>query len=130
MKFSIITATYNSALYLEKTIESVLSQSYSDIEYIIVDGNSTDATHEIIKKYSESISALLIEDDESMYDAINKGIRISTGDVIAILNSDDRLASVDTIKTIADILCDKSVSGVYSNIINCYGKFQVKRFSK
>jgi len=127
VKFSIITATYNSALYLEETIESVLSQTYSDIEYIIVDGNSTDATHEIIKKFSGSISKLLIEDDESMYDAINKGIRISTGDVIAILNSDDQLASVDTIKTMADILCDKSVSGVYSNIINCYGKLQVKK---
>ena len=61
MKFSIITATYNSALYLEETIESVLSQTYSDIEYIIVDGNSTDATHEIIKKFSGSISTLLIE---------------------------------------------------------------------
>lgn len=127
MKVSIITVTFNSALYLEETITSVLSQSYGNIEYIVVDGNSTDGTHEILKEYSNNISKIIIEDDDSMYEAINKGIMASTGDVIAILNSDDRIASTDAVKKIVETLSDDQISGCYSNVINCYGKEQIRK---
>ena len=89
MKVSIITVCYNSAKTLEQTIESVLAQDYPQIEYIVIDGNSQDGTQEIIQKYQSSIAKTLSEPDRGMYDAMNKGIAMATGDVIGILNSDD-----------------------------------------
>jgi len=89
LKVSIVTITYNSEKTLEETINSVLSQSYKNIEYIIVDGNSSDKTIEIIKKYGDKISTFLSEPDDGIYDAMNKGIKLATGDVVGILNSDD-----------------------------------------
>ena len=86
---SIITVSFNSEKHINKTINSVLSQTYSNIEYLIIDGKSTDSTCEIISKYGSKIDFFLSESDESMYDAINKGIKKSSGDLIAILNSDD-----------------------------------------
>jgi len=88
-KISIITPTYNSGKYLEETIKSVISQNYPDLEYIIIDGGSTDNTLEIIKKYSDYISFWVSEPDSGMYDAINKGFQKSTGEIMAWLNSDD-----------------------------------------
>lgn len=127
MKISIITVTYNSEKYLEETIQSVLSQTYQNIEYIIVDGNSTDGTQSIIAKYSKFISKVIIEDDESMYDAINKGIKASNGDVIAILNSDDKLSTPKSIEHIAKVLINVNVHGCYSNIINSYKNTLIKK---
>ncbi len=89
MKLSIITICYNSSSTIEDTINSVLSQNYDNIEYIIVDGNSTDNTLEIINKYSNRIAKIISEKDNGIYDAMNKGICLATGDVIGILNSDD-----------------------------------------
>jgi glycosyltransferase involved in cell wall biosynthesis len=88
-KISIITVTFNSEKYLEQTILSVIDQNYPNLEYIIIDGNSTDNTLNIIKKYEKSITYWISENDEGIYDAINKGILISTGDFIGIINSDD-----------------------------------------
>ncbi len=96
MKVSIITPTFNSAETLENTIKSVLSQSYPDIEYIIVDGKSTDNTLDIVKKY-DKINKVISEPDKGIYDAMNKGIRLATGDVVGILNSDDIYASENVI---------------------------------
>ncbi len=96
MKISIITVTYNSARTIQDTIDSVLSQTYKDIEYIVVDGDSSDNTIEIIKKNQKRFEGnlkWLSEPDSGIYDAMNKGIRISTGDVIGILNSDDFFTS-------------------------------------
>ena len=89
MKISIITVCYNSAATLEETIKSVLSQSYPNIEYIIVDGASTDATPEILNRYADKISRIISEPDKGIYDAMNKGLHVAQGDVIGILNSDD-----------------------------------------
>lgn len=90
-RFSIITVTYNSEKTIEQTIKSVLLQSYSNFEYIIVDGASTDNTLEIIKKHAAFDNRIryISEPDAGIYDAMNKGIKIATGDVVALLNSDD-----------------------------------------
>lgn len=113
MKVTLITVCFNSAATLSTAIDSVLSQKGVDVEYIIVDGGSKDGTVEIIKEYAEKTlnSQLLTpnftfrwlsESDQGMYDAINKGIKMATGDVVGILNADDVLASDDTLKRIAE----------------------------
>lgn len=89
MKISIITVCYNRKDTIEQTIESVLNQSYADKEYIIIDGNSTDGTQDIIQKYKDRLAYWCSEPDNGLYDAMNKGLRHVTGDVIAFLNSDD-----------------------------------------
>lgn len=89
-KISIITISYNAASTIDTTIKSVISQDYSNYEYIIIDGGSTDGTVDIIKKYNKTISYWVSEPDKGISDAFNKGIRIATGDVIGILNSDDQ----------------------------------------
>ena len=79
MKVSIITVSYNSRAFIEQTIESVLSQNYKNIEYIIIDGGSIDGTVEIVKSYGDNISNFISEKDKGIYDAMNKGIRLSGG---------------------------------------------------
>ena len=96
MKISIITATYNSEKTIEETLNSVLSQSYTDYEHIIIDGVSKDNTLSIIKKYEPKYNGrlkIISEKDSGLYDAMNKGIKNAIGDVIGILNSDDIYAS-------------------------------------
>lgn len=88
-KVSIITVCYNSAKTIEDTIQSVINQTYDNIEYIIVDGLSTDNTLEIVNKYKDRIATIVSEKDAGLYDAINKGIGLATGEIIANLNSDD-----------------------------------------
>ncbi|WOE67794.1 glycosyltransferase family 2 protein [Aeromonas allosaccharophila] len=114
MKVSIITVCYNSEKTIEDTIRSVENQTYKDIEYIIIDGGSTDQTNEIVKKHSNIVSVHISEKDNGLYDAMNKGIKLATGDVIGILNSDDVLASNTTIEKIADSI--KEVDGVYGDV--------------
>ena len=116
MKISLITVTYNSEKYLSQSIESVKRQTYKDIEHIIVDANSTDGTLSIIKKYEDHISKWISEPDRGMYDAINKGIRMATGDVIGILNSDDMLVSDDVIASIVNVFENKQVDSVYGDL--------------
>jgi len=89
MKVSIITVTYNSASTLEETILSVINQTYKNIEFIIIDGKSSDGTLAIIEKYNHAISKFVSEKDKGIYDALNKGIAMASGDVIGILHSDD-----------------------------------------
>ena len=85
LKISIITATFNSEKYLEETIRSVLSQSYQNIEYIIIDGGSTDRTLKIVEKHTGKIDKVVSEHDSGIYDAFNKGIKLATGDIIYFL---------------------------------------------
>lgn len=89
MRISIITVCYNSESTIRDTIESVLAQTYYNIEYIVVDGQSNDKTLDIINEYSDRIDTVVSESDQGIYDAMNKGITMATGDVIGILNSDD-----------------------------------------
>lgn len=89
MRISIITVSYNSAGTIERTIKSVIQQEYGDVEYIVIDGGSTDGTVDVIRKYEKKIFFWLSEPDEGIYDAMNKGIRRATGEIIAFLNSDD-----------------------------------------
>lgn len=110
MKISIITATYNSGATIRDTIKSVLSQNYSDFEHIIVDGGSKDKTIDIIKDFESQYKGRLkwiSEPDKGIYDAMNKGIQLSTGDVIGILNSDDYFTSDTILDSIA-----KNITGV------------------
>lgn len=103
MKFSIITITFNSAKYLEETIRSVLDQDYTDLEYIIVDGGSTDGTLDIIRRHAERDGRLrwVSEPDEGIADAFNKGISRATGEIIGIINSDDTYAP-GALRAVAD----------------------------
>ncbi len=117
MKVSIITVTYNSAAYLKDCINSVVEQHYPDIEYIIVDGGSTDCTLDIIKKYEPHIAKWVTEKDRGMYDAINKGIALATGDIIGILNSDDMLASNDVVDAIVDCFNEHQLDAVYGDLV-------------
>lgn len=102
MKISIITVCWNSADTIKDAINSVLMQSYPDIEYIIVDGGSTDGTVQIIESFKDQIAKFVSEPDNGIYDAMNKGIKLCTGDVIGILNSDDFYASNDLIQKVFD----------------------------
>lgn len=98
--FSIITVTYNAELWLERTILSVLNQSYPTIEYIIIDGASTDGTNKIIQQYRAGIAYSISEPDKGLYDAMNKGLQKATGDYVWFLNAGDTLYSMDTVREI------------------------------
>ena len=117
MKVSIITVCFNSEKTIERTINSVLSQNYSNIEYIIVDGDSNDSTIQIIEKYKNSIQKFVSEKDDGIYDAINKGISISTGDIVGILNSDDIFSNQSIISDIAKVFIEKpQLDSIIGNI--------------
>ena len=120
MTISIITATFNSAKTLKDTFDSVLRQDYKDIEYIVVDGMSKDNTVDIIKEYEplfEGKMHWISEKDKGLYDAMNKGIAMATGDVVGILNSDDFFTSDDTLSCIAKTMeNDSNIDAVYGDI--------------
>lgn len=117
MKVSIITVSFNSAKTIADTIESVLSQDFPDIEYIIVDGNSSDDTVKIIRQYEHRISKWISEQDEGMYDAMNKGIAMATGDVIGILNSDDIYMNNHVISELMALMQEKNAQVVFADLI-------------
>ena len=85
-KITVVTVVYNGILTLDATIKSVISQTYSNLEYIVVDGGSTDGTLELLKKYNSQISIIISEKDDGLYDAMNKGIALSTGEWICFMN--------------------------------------------
>lgn len=119
MKISIITATYNSESTLSDTVSSVLKQTYPDIEYLIIDGASTDGTIDLIDSYEPLFNGKLkwiSEKDQGIYDAMNKGLRMATGDVIGILNSDDYFTRIDIIEKIATHFKDEEIDAVYGDI--------------
>ena len=116
MKVSIITVTLNSEKYLADCIQSVRKQGYSNIEHIIIDGKSTDGTLHIIKKNENHLS-WISETDRGMYDAINKGIALATGDIIGILNSDDIFASEDVIENIVHCFKTENTDSVYGDLV-------------
>ena len=120
MKISIITATYNSEKTVKDTIESILGQTYTDYEHIIIDGASKDHTMEIVKSYEKAYAGRLryiSEKDSGLYDAMNKGIKMATGDIIGILNSDDIYATKDVLQIIVDTFTKTNCDGSYGNLI-------------
>ena len=120
MKISIITVSYNSEKTIKDTLDSVLSQSYQDIEYLIIDGLSKDKTVDIIKKYESSFNGRMnwiSEKDKGLYDAMNKGIQLATGDVIGIINSDDLFCDEYAIEKVMKVFEDnKSFDSVYADL--------------
>ncbi len=128
MKVTIITITYNSAKTLQRALESVQSQNYPDIEHVIVDGASTDGTREIIESYAASNSKVrwVSEKDDGIYNALNKGIKIATGDVIGFLHSDDILYSADSIGHIVDGFESSNADVIYGDLQYCRGNKVVR----
>ena len=116
-KISIITVAFNSAKTIKGTIESIISQDYNNIEYLIIDGGSKDGTMEIVKSYSEHVKYYVSESDNGIYDAMNKGIRAATGDVIGILNSDDFYPNSFVLSNVAKLFQKYSCDAVYGDLV-------------
>lgn len=124
MKLSIITINLNNRIGLQRTIESVINQTFTDYEWIVIDGGSTDGSKELIERYSEHFAYWVSEPDKGIYNAMNKGIKVAKGDYLQFLNSGDWLANEDVIK---DIIND-SFSGdiIYGNLFEIHGDKTVK----
>jgi glycosyltransferase involved in cell wall biosynthesis len=116
-KFTIITVTYNAEKTVEDTICSVLSQTYPDVEYIIVDGASDDGTLSIIDKYCGRISRVISEPDKGPYDAMNKGIAMATGDIIGLLHSDDMYTDINAISRISEPFNRENVDSAFGDLV-------------
>ena len=132
MKISIITVCFNSSKTIEKTFQSIKNQSYQNIEHIVVDGGSSDDTLKIIKNYNSCISNYISESDKGLYDAMNKGIAMATGDIIGILNSDDIFVDNYVLEKIAKFHTKNSINASVGNItqFNESGKTVRKYSSK
>ena len=117
MKVSIVTVCYNSEQTIEDSILSVINQRYDDIEYIIVDGKSNDRTLDIVNQYKSSITRIVSETDQGIYDAMNKGLALSTGEVVAFLNSDDIYQDDQVIASVVEAMESKKVDCLYGDIV-------------
>ncbi|MDQ3108811.1 MAG: glycosyltransferase [Bacteroidota bacterium] len=116
MKISVITASFNNADTIADTIRSVIAQDYAEIEYIIIDGNSTDDTLKIIEEFKTNISKIISEKDNGIYFALNKGIELATGDVIAFLHADDIFADPEVLSKVMQLFREKNVESVYGDL--------------
>ena len=117
MKISIITATYNSGKTIGDTLDSIAAQSHDDIEHIVVDGQSSDDTLSILDAHRRRIARLVSEPDRGIYDAMNKGIAIATGEIIGLLNSDDVFADRDSLREVATAMQDPEVDCCYGDLV-------------
>lgn len=115
MKISIITIAFNSEETIEETIQSVIAQDYSNIEYIVIDGGSTDGTMSIVEKYLDKLAVVVSEPDKGIYDAMNKGVSLATGELIGILNSDDIYANNSVVSSIVTKVADND--SVYADLV-------------
>jgi glycosyltransferase involved in cell wall biosynthesis len=127
MKVSIITVCFNSIDTLKKTIDSVRNQTYSDIEYIVIDGASTDGTVQLLMENKNYITKLVSEPDNGLYDAMNKGIKLSTGNIVGILNSDDIFYSNSVIEEVVAFHVSENIQASIGDIIQCDTLGKVKR---
>ena len=132
MKISIITSVYNNQETIAEAIDSVLSQTYPNIEYIIVEGGSTDNTVNIIKSYQDRLDTFISEPDKGIYDGLNKGINLATGDVICFLHSDDLYSDNTIIEQVAKAFINSNVDSVYGDLtyVNKNDSSKVVRFWK
>lgn len=117
MKVSIITSVFNNEETIEETLNSVLSQDYNDIEYIVIDGASTDRTCEIVKKYLDHVDVFISEPDKGIYDGLNKGIKVATGDIISFLHSDDIFYDKTTISEVVSAFQHYNTDSVYGDLV-------------
>jgi glycosyltransferase len=117
MKVSIITSVYNNKETIKEALYSVFSQTYKNIEYIIVDGKSNDGTMDIIKKYEKQIDIIVSEPDNGIYDGLNKGVKLATGDIIAFLHSDDIYSTNTIVEEIVKNFIDTKADGVYGDLV-------------
>ncbi len=117
MKISIITVVYNGAQTIADTIRSVQAQDYDDIEYIVIDGGSTDGTQDVVRSFGDAVDTFISEPDKGIYDAMNKGLRLAGGELVSILNSDDFYASPDVLRTVADTFAGNDVDAVYGDLV-------------
>jgi len=127
-KISIITVTLNNKEYLERAIKSVVEQTYNNIEYIVIDGGSTDGSLDIIKRYEDKIDYWVSEEDNGLYDAMNKGIRKAKGDWILILNSDDYYINNNVIEKAVEYLDDSGKYFYYFTMIHEYANGKKKTY--
>ncbi len=117
MKVTIITVCYNSEKTIEDTIKSVLDQVYTEIEYIVIDGGSQDETKSIIEKYRHRIDRFISEPDDGLYDAMNKGVELATGDVVGTLNSDDVFVNEFSVEKLMSGFSGLDVDAVYADLV-------------
>jgi glycosyltransferase involved in cell wall biosynthesis len=117
LKISIITVVWNNKATIKDAIDSVLSQTYKNIEYIIIDGASTDGTIEVVQSYGEAITKFVSEKDKGLYDAMNKGLALATGDIVGILNSDDFYIDAFVIERVVKEFEEKQVDSVYADLV-------------
>ena len=125
-KFTVITVTYNAGSVLEDTIQSVISQTYHHIEYLIIDGASKDDTLDVVKRYDGHITRVVSEPDGGLYDAMNKGIALATGDYLCFLNAGDSFHEDDTLQLIAHSLQEAELPDVIygeTALVNAKGHF-------
>jgi glycosyltransferase involved in cell wall biosynthesis len=116
LKISLVTVVYNAQATIASCIESVIGQNYPHIEYIIVDGGSTDNTLQIIDQYRHVVSLIISEPDQGIYDAMNKGLKLATGQVVGTLNADDKLADSQVLSAIAQAFASSNADAVYGNL--------------
>lgn len=116
MKVSIITATFNSSKTILDTLSSLNAQSYNNIEYIVIDGASSDSTLSVIKENCSRVTTIISEPDKGIYDALNKGITMATGDIVGFLHSDDLFAYPDAIKELVETLQREGTQAVYADL--------------
>lgn len=116
-RISVITAVFNRASTLDEAVRSVGSQSWPDVEHIVIDGGSTDGSLDILASHKHSIAHMVSEPDNGIYDALNKGIRRATGDIIGFMHADDSYSTPQALKRVADAFADPSVGAVYSDLV-------------
>lgn len=128
MKVSIITTVFNNRDTIESAVQSVLGQNYPNIEYIIVDGGSNDGTIDIINKYKDRVAKFISEKDKGIYDGMNKGIRLASGDIIGILNSDDFYYDNNVISNVVKEFEIKNVDSVFADLVYINGNQKIVRY--
>jgi len=115
-KISLITVSFNAQSSISRCIESVIGQTFKNFEYIIIDGASTDNTLDIIRAYTDNIAVLVSEPDKGIYDAINKGIRMATGDIVGVLHADDFFADSNALASIAEAFTQTNAQALYADL--------------
>ena len=132
MKVSIITVCFNAAAHIDETIRSVMMQDHVDIEHIVIDGGSTDGTQDKVRRYSECIAHFVSEKDKGVYDAMNKGLRLATGEVVAFVNAGDMIATRNTVSYMVKAFAEEDADAIYGDalMVDPDDITKVKRFWK